>query len=519
MASSAGNFLHDTSEAAHIEDQLDIFSTLATQVAIKGSFFSKNWPVNNINKYSPLVFRIPAESVAYIDLNRIFLKIEGRIAFTGQESSVPAVLHHAKDPADESDTVAYLPYYTKYTGDPTPGAEVNIGTPPKRHTVTPVYATLTDNSLHSLLSQVDVQLNQTLVTAQHPNHNYAAYLQKKLLGDRTTLDATSCFSHFYDDEPEALDSDTGLDMSKTTRMNKRFLRYSYGKRVELIDRLELDLTNQDRVLLSNVEMKITVTFSKPSFHLMVHSVHKDLDIYFQILNAELIVRKLEPSAAVLQYVEDKLAKDILAKYWITRLHCKTFTIAPNSAFVSIESLLIGQLPSKFVFGLVTTERYNGSTALSPYKFYHHWLSRIAVYLDGAEVVPPQQFDFATQRYTTASKILVDPTYADVVSKPADRYMEHFYMLREFLCLNEQARLGASLITEDSYPVKDFLTLVPIAPTLTPGSLLEIPRQGNVRLELTFKTAPTESLTLVLLALYDGYILANKYRAFVTNMSV
>ena len=62
-----------------------------------------------------------------------------------------------------------------------------------------------------------------------------------------------------------------------------------------------------------------------------------------------------------------------AKYPIRRVVCKTFAVSQNYLDVTQEKLFSGQLPTRFVVGLVNNRAFNGHLK-------HYNLSEIALYI-------------------------------------------------------------------------------------------------------------------------------------------
>jgi hypothetical protein len=70
----------------------------------------------------------------------------------------------------------------------------------------------------------------------------------------------------------------------------------------------------------------------------------DSKVTFKILDARLLVRHIEPNAAILVAHNTTLNAGALAKYHLPRVVVKTFTLAAGSQSLSIYNAVLGPLP-------------------------------------------------------------------------------------------------------------------------------------------------------------------------------
>ena len=128
-------FLH-THSCECVKSELDIFTLPPTQTTIEHSHWIHYKPISSITRNSPIEFAVPGNNDEYLDLAHTMLKLRVKIT---NDSPIPTTVE---------------------------AQAAQVG---------PV-----NNFLHSLFSQVDVSLNQKLVSRSNNNYAYRAYLETLL---------------------------------------------------------------------------------------------------------------------------------------------------------------------------------------------------------------------------------------------------------------------------------------------------------------------------------------------------
>jgi len=95
------------------------------------------------------------------------------------------------------------------------------------------------------------------------------------------------------------------------------------------------------------------------------------------------VRKAKISPSVV-LAHAQALQNSTAKYQIKRTVCKVLAIPQNFPDATFEKVILGQLPTRLVVGLVSNSAFNGNKRLNPFNFQHYNLTEIAVYLDGQQ---------------------------------------------------------------------------------------------------------------------------------------
>jgi hypothetical protein len=252
-----------------------------------------------------------------------------------------------------------------------------------------------------------------------------------------------------------------------------------SKQITMIGRPHLDLCFQDRLMLNGVDIKMRMVRSKDTFNLMG-------DGRVEIKEAALFVRKVKVHPSV-QLNHIKGLERMTAKYPICRVETKVFSIPKGNMMGNQENLFLGQLPKRVVIGLVENKAFNGDKDKNPFNFNHFDINYLALNVAGKQVpAKPLQPDFNSDQYTRS--------YASLFSGTG--YMGHD---RGNQISREEFAKGFTLFAFDLTPDQD------------EGGHFHLIKQGNLRLELHFKTALPETVNVIVYAEFDNVIEVDKAR--------
>ncbi|XP_072041591.1 uncharacterized protein F54H12.2-like [Amphiura filiformis] len=264
--------------------ETDLFSVPPTQTDILSSQFLEYKPLNAVTSDGPLEFTVPGSPDGYLDLSQTQLYIRAKITLPD-------------------------------------GADI-----PQDAPVGP-----TNLFLHSMFNQVDVHLNDRMVSVASNTYAYRAMIETLLTygSDATRSHLTS--SLFYKDTPYKMDiCDPALIDDEANVGLKKRAQFTHNSRV--VD--------------------------------MVGMIHSDIFCQEKFL----------------------LGGGVTAKYPIRRVDVKSFSIPQGNLSFVRESLFTGQIPRRIIFGLVDNTAYNGAYAKNPYFFKHFNLNYLALHCNG-ETIP------------------------------------------------------------------------------------------------------------------------------------
>ena len=151
-----------------------------------------------------------------------------------------------------------------------------------------------NNWLHYLFSQVDVYLNDTLVTPSSNTYPFRAYVDT-VLSYGTEAKNTQLTRQLWSNDAAGHMDATTVDGGNTD-LGERRRHISESRVVEMMGRLHVDLFLQDRFLLNGVSVKIRLVRSNDAFSLMAGGQNPDYKV--QLVDAVLFARKAVLSRTV-----------------------------------------------------------------------------------------------------------------------------------------------------------------------------------------------------------------------------
>lgn len=325
--------LHEKS-CPSADSGLDLFAVPPTQTSIEEGSFVEYHPLSTLSQNAPIEFHVSGGTGDYLDLSNTLLHVKAKV--------------------------------TKIDGTDL-DADTNVA---------PV-----NNWLHSLFSQVDVSLNNVLISPSENTYPYRAYIESLLNYGQDAKEGHLTASFYYQDSPSHLD-DTGGNDNNGLRIRRQLAARSH--QIDMIGRLHSDIMNQDRYLINGVDVKIKLSPSKPTFHLMAADGGAGHPFKSVIIHASLFVRKVRPSPAVVLAHEKALERGT-CKYPMKKVNIKTFAIPQGNLSSVQDNLFLSQTPTKIIIALVNTEGFNGSLIRNPFNFAHYDLNFLCLYLDGKQI--------------------------------------------------------------------------------------------------------------------------------------
>ncbi|XP_067203273.1 uncharacterized protein F54H12.2-like [Linepithema humile] len=233
--------------------------------------------------------------------------------------------------------------------------------------------------------------------------------------------------------------------------------------------------------------------SKDSFCLMEsNSLSK-----IRLLDASLLVRRAKISPGVLLSHARMLSKTT-AKYPLTKVEVKTFTIHAGLIGESIDNVILGQLPKRVIVGFVDNRAFNGDRKLNPFNFKNYGINFFSLYADGMQIPSrPLQPNF---------------------SKDEGLYVEAYHTLFSgtgIHFLNE----GNSISRED-YGQGYTLFAFDLTPDLSAhcAGHWNLVKHGSLRLEVKFEKALTATVNCIVYAEFDNILEIDSSRQVIVDFA-
>ena len=238
-----------------------------------------------------------------------------------------------------------------------------------------------NNPLHSMIKQISIRLENTLITEQSDTYAYRAYIESVLNYDESAKKTFLTSALFYKDtagnmdEPDPTKAAAGRNLGLYQR--SRFTLTS--NEVGLIGTPFCDIFHTDRFLVPGIEIKIKINLHSNEFALMSTVATEKI----AIVSSKLRVRHVNVTPSVNFQITNN---STLAKYPIRSVatHLKSLTAGVlsesyNNIFNS------GLIPERIIIGLITNKAYNGDYGLNPFNFGLFALKEIKLTVNGAEI--------------------------------------------------------------------------------------------------------------------------------------
>jgi len=344
-----------------------------------------------------------------------------------------------------------------------------------------------NNMLHSLFDNCIIKLNGNVLSDSNKNYHYSAYLLDLLDRGQEQKDGLMTGQGWYKDTAKLFDTAEDKNLGWKKRKSIAGLNA-----VQLIGPLHSELFNQERYMLSDVEVSVELTLNKETLYFMAEEEGSKKYI-IKIKDAKIYVPYVQVSQKIMEEIQQSKKPAI---YPIQRVHTKTLPIRTTGTDFTLD-ISKGRLPKRMVIGLVTDKAKAGAYKLNPYNFRPlvanvYNLTRLEVNVDG--------MPYAKRAFT--------PEFdKDLFSK-------------EFLNLYESLNYLEDGTNPPAIPFEDFKFGYALFPfTLSPGCISEpgaFKKEGELSVELTFEKAPTEALQAVVMCVYDNNISIDEQRNIETD---
>lgn len=319
-------------------------------------------------------------------------------------------------------------------------------------------------TLHSLFSQLDVWINEQLVSQQSNTYAYRAYIENQLTYGSADKKSQLALCHYHKDKGNAMSDFKG---ETNTGFQERAKGIAESKVLTMRGCLHNELLRQERYLIPQCSVRIRLTPHTQDFTLLteIAATYK-----LKILSARLEVPKLKLNPSIM-LDQVRLLKTLPARYPIRQGVIKTFSIATGSMQTTKENLF-SSVPRRVIIGFVEAGALNGDVKLNPFDFQHFNLNHLSLFVDGERVpARPLTPDFAKGNYAREYDLLMQTT---------GHWDDHSALdLKPFEFAQGHTLFGIPLTAGE------------------PDSIASEPhRNANIRLELRFKNALAKSIVCV-----------------------
>ena len=427
-----------------VQSSLSLFQPPPIDESIHKEFWVEFNPIASITDNGVIEFNIPGTSMDYINLSKSRLHIKYIIT---DEKDVPIT---DKKPS---------------AGQPTQ----------ESHQVAPVNFTL-----HSIFRQIDISLNQKIVSADvGVNHPYKAMIHMLLSSNTDKIQSEGQAALFFKDQPGEKDSTTYT--GGNTGFAYRAKPTKDGGTASIEGYLYTDFgVDQQRAIINGVGVTVKLFQASNAFRLMTHGTG---NLKLKITTAILKVCKVSVNPNMpLAHNEALKSSPALYPFW--RSDLKSFSVASGCHTFMTDNIFHGKVPSKIIIGMVSNAAYSGDYTKNPFNLKNMGLNYMEITVDG-QPVPNRPFR---------------PSYSE------NDYVSSYLSLLD----NSRYQKFSSIIKQSDYPRGYALCIFDIQSFLT-GKVMTNPGNGHVRLNVRFASALPETINILVYAKFPKILKIDQAR--------
>ena len=256
-----------------------------------------------------------------------------------------------------------------------------------------------NNLAHSIIKQIDLQLNGTLISPQSDTYHYKAYLETLLNYDRedgkTVLGPQGWFNQ-VDFPPHWTNNNTNsagphVDWTNLSANHKGALaamvaetaKYAGGVTHSLVFTPHLEVFYTGKLLVPGIEIKMKFHFNSPNLFLngvalAGRLVEGDVKLRFHLCQLRL-------NDAIYTSLSAKRHNEgAMVAYATVRSEIRTFSMQGNLVRFDMPNLFQNRVPDRLIVGLVDSRAFNGDVTQDPFCFQKFGLTSIKQIVKGEE---------------------------------------------------------------------------------------------------------------------------------------
>ena len=262
---------------------------------------------------------------------------------------------------------------------------------------------VTNNLAHTIIKQITMRLNGTLISPQTDTYPYKAYFEPLLNYNREHGDTLlkpqrwfTALDHLAQWTANNTDTTCNYGQGHTdyrdlSANHKKALATSIAERSNYLDgkthtmmfQPHLEAFHAGKVLVPQVEIRMRFYFSSPDFFLKGVALHgrlseDDVKIRFHLCQLRL------HSDVYNSLSEERHNEREIASYLTVRSEIRTFSTQGTQAGFEANNLFQGRIPDRLIVGLLRNEAFSGNVAFNPFSFQKFGVSSIKKIVKGEE---------------------------------------------------------------------------------------------------------------------------------------
>ena len=333
----------------------------------------------------------------------------------------------------------------------------------------------------SLFKQVELEVMGTQVCdLSTPSYAYKAYIESHLGYSNQAKESHLAMALYEKDTPGKENNFlvAGANNTAATCTNDGLLKRAkvLRKKFNFSQTVHVDFLQCAKLLLPNVDLKFKFIRNPDTFSLLETTLGGKIKIH----KLKLTVHKVVVNPQIRVMHEQALASGRFAHYPIQQSKIKSFLINSGSTSTNITQIFNGTLPRHLMIGFVDTKGFNSTINGNPFKFGNFGISYFDLTLNGKSVRTPFQVDFEGGQTAELYRWFLDNTGTK----------------------NENTTNG---ITHEDFVNNSCFFAYDFSPDLSNGFYLNHTNHGHLDLSLSFKTAPTSNVYMIVYAIFNQFV--------------
>ena len=335
--------------------ELDLFLLPATQTSVTKVNWVEYRPIGQNVDNTPIDIIIPGSS-DYLNLKRSFLHIKLKVT------------HEDGTPVDNTATI-------------------------------PEHVGIINLFHHSMCNQIEVYLNNHLVSTSTNNYPYKAYIENLLQYGREAKETQLRNSGYYKDMAGMMDASEVLT-GGNSGLSERYALVGANQTCHVYGPLNADMCQLNKYILNGVETRITLWPSKSKFNLVKPNTIVG-DFKIKITDIYMHACKVTVAPDIVVAHNNMLMKSP-AKYPYDRTRILTYALPTGSFLFREDNLFQFEKPDRIIIGFVSSAAFQGSYTRNPFNFLNLSINNIALYVnDISTPAQPMKLSFDDLDYKQA----------------------------------------------------------------------------------------------------------------------
>lgn len=335
---------------------------------------------------------------------------------------------------------------------------------------------------HALFKSIRIKLGNTNITTGDTDYGYKAFLQLLFNTNKAAQDTYFQLIGWETDAPGKFD-----DLANPALLSRRGKWTDKGE-IEFVMKLHSALFFHDKAIPPYIDTEIELMrHPNPSFYLMYA---EGGDFSVEITKAVLMCQKtkLAPEfSAGIEMTMRQAEEPII--FNLNDSYVGNYVINQGVFNYHNDTLFLGKSPKRIIFGFVDSKAYNGNIGMNPFNF--------------------QNFDIESVRLTKNGLDFPHPPIE--TNWTEDQYKEAYH----YLCASVQGDYNDAVLQITPQAFKEGTTLYSYDMSPDQRGSADLHNAANkpsvIKFEVTFKTAPTSPIQLIVYYEMDTHVVIDYKR--------